>query len=183
MTRRACPPGSIDGRFLKDLSFIRSYVIQDGDLFLATMADGAILRFVPYQTVAPAFECSNAEGTVEQMLCRDSELAQLDQDLEALYQQALKIATPAQQLPAMQRSWIKGRNECWKSEDARECVVTEYVLRTLALKKLSGAAISPDPVAFSYDDGSNITMYLDKRPRPVVAVFQRGDTRFTVTFR
>ncbi len=46
-TRMACPPGSLDTRFLSDLGYTRSFVIRDGHLFLATMADGAILEFQP----------------------------------------------------------------------------------------------------------------------------------------
>jgi len=46
-TRMACPPGSIDARFLADLGYVRSFVMHDGHLFLATMADGSILEFAP----------------------------------------------------------------------------------------------------------------------------------------
>lgn len=46
-TRMACPPGSIDARFLADLGYVRSFVMQDGHLYLATMADGSILEFAP----------------------------------------------------------------------------------------------------------------------------------------
>ena len=47
MTRALCPPGSLYDRFVGDLDFIRSYVLKDGHLFLATMTDGAILEFEP----------------------------------------------------------------------------------------------------------------------------------------
>lgn len=46
-TKALCPPGSLHDRFLSDLSYVRSYVFKDGHLFLATMADGAILEFTP----------------------------------------------------------------------------------------------------------------------------------------
>jgi len=52
MTRMACPPDSLDGRFLQDLAHVRSYVLHDGTLFLATMADGAILEFEPVDPAA-----------------------------------------------------------------------------------------------------------------------------------
>lgn len=48
-TRALCPPDSLDQRYLSDLSFVRSFVLEDGNLFLATMADGAILEFAPLQ--------------------------------------------------------------------------------------------------------------------------------------
>jgi para-nitrobenzyl esterase len=42
-----CPPGSLHDRFIGDLGYVRSYVLKDGHLFLATMADGSILQFEP----------------------------------------------------------------------------------------------------------------------------------------
>ena len=47
LTRAACPPGSLHDRIVKDLPFIRSYVIRDGRLFLALMADGGIYELEP----------------------------------------------------------------------------------------------------------------------------------------
>lgn len=47
MTRAMCPPESISDRFVRELGYVRSYVIRDGMLHLATMADGAILDFEP----------------------------------------------------------------------------------------------------------------------------------------
>lgn len=47
LTRMACPPGSIEARFVADLGYVRSFVERDGHVFLATMADGAILEFEP----------------------------------------------------------------------------------------------------------------------------------------
>jgi heat shock protein HslJ len=50
-TRAACPPGSLHDQMAKQWGTIRSYVIRDGHLFLALMADGGIYEFEP---VAPA---------------------------------------------------------------------------------------------------------------------------------
>lgn len=46
-TRMACPPESLHDRFLQNLEFVRSFVIEDERLYLATLADGAILEFQP----------------------------------------------------------------------------------------------------------------------------------------
>ena len=46
VTRVQCPPGSMYDRFAKDVSFVRSYVIRNGHLFLSLMADGGIYEFV-----------------------------------------------------------------------------------------------------------------------------------------
>ncbi len=46
-TRAMCPPGSLSDRYLAQFEWVRSYVTRDGHLFLATMADGAIIEFEP----------------------------------------------------------------------------------------------------------------------------------------
>ena len=46
-TQALCPPGSLHDRYLAQFAWVRSYVIEDGHLFLATMADGSIIEFEP----------------------------------------------------------------------------------------------------------------------------------------
>jgi para-nitrobenzyl esterase len=47
LTRAMCPPGSLHDRMVRQLQFVRSYVIQNGRLFLSLMADGGIYEFEP----------------------------------------------------------------------------------------------------------------------------------------
>lgn len=47
LTRAMCPQGSLHDRLVKDWSYVRSYVIKDGHLFLSLMADGGIYEFEP----------------------------------------------------------------------------------------------------------------------------------------
>jgi heat shock protein HslJ len=46
-TRAMCPPGSLSDKYLEQFEWVRSYVMRDGRLFLATMADGSIIEFAP----------------------------------------------------------------------------------------------------------------------------------------
>jgi len=46
-TRALCPPPSLSERYLAQFEWVRSYVVTDGRLYLATMADGAIIEFEP----------------------------------------------------------------------------------------------------------------------------------------
>jgi len=46
-TRALCPPGSLSERYLAQFEWVRSYVLEGGHLFLATMADGSIIEFEP----------------------------------------------------------------------------------------------------------------------------------------
>lgn len=47
LTRAQCPPGSLHDQIVKQWPNIRSYVIRNGHLFLALMADGGIYEFEP----------------------------------------------------------------------------------------------------------------------------------------
>jgi para-nitrobenzyl esterase len=47
ITQTMCPPGSLYGLVVHDLPNFRSYVLKDGKLFLALMADGGIYEFEP----------------------------------------------------------------------------------------------------------------------------------------
>jgi heat shock protein HslJ len=44
-TRMACPPGSLDARFLRDLQRASGFFVEDGRLFVELPADSGTLRF------------------------------------------------------------------------------------------------------------------------------------------
>lgn len=50
-TLALCPPPSISEDFLAQLGWVRSYVVKDSNLFLATMADRSIIEFAPLPPV------------------------------------------------------------------------------------------------------------------------------------
>ena len=52
-TRALCPPDSLHDRYLEQFQWVRSYVIEKGHLFLATMADGSIVEFSPVPDKKP----------------------------------------------------------------------------------------------------------------------------------
>ena len=47
LTRAMCPPGSLHDQMVKHWSYVRSYFLKDGHLFLSLMADGGIYDFEP----------------------------------------------------------------------------------------------------------------------------------------
>jgi uncharacterized protein YecT (DUF1311 family) len=85
----------------------------------------------------PAFDCAKAESSAEELICEDAGLAALDRRLADRYAAALDAAealdagaeAAADELRATQRGWIKGRDECWKSDDLRACVEDAYLSR------------------------------------------------------
>ena len=44
-TRMACPPGSLDGRYLQDLERATTFFVEDGRLFLELPMDSGTMRF------------------------------------------------------------------------------------------------------------------------------------------
>lgn len=49
-TQAQCSPESLHDRYLAQFPWVRSYVMKDGHLFLATVADGSIIEFEPMET-------------------------------------------------------------------------------------------------------------------------------------
>ena len=47
LTRAMCPRGSLHDRIVRDWSFVRTYVIRDGHLFLSLFADAGIYELEP----------------------------------------------------------------------------------------------------------------------------------------
>lgn len=46
-TRALCPPPSLDERLLRDLAYVRGYLLRDGQLHMSLMADGGIYSWRP----------------------------------------------------------------------------------------------------------------------------------------
>ena len=187
LTRMACPPDSIEGRFAGNLDHVRSFVLRDGHLFLATMADGAILELEPIGDHAegPAFDCTNAEGQVEQLICRDAELAAFDVRLDSFYRRAVE-SYPAEELDtlkAFQRGWIKGRNDCWKADDVSTCVRQSYRVRITELQIGSGALEAPQPVGYSCNEDESITASFYEAAELPAAVLTRVPDDQVIAYR
>jgi para-nitrobenzyl esterase len=47
LTRAMCPPGSMHDQVVRQWSYVRSYAVKDGHLYLSLMADGGIYEFEP----------------------------------------------------------------------------------------------------------------------------------------
>ena len=88
------------------------------------------------QAASPSVDCAKATHDVEKLICKDAELASLDNSLSSLYHTLMKNTSAAEQklLKTEQRGWIKGRDDCWKSDDMRGCAVSEYQYRINQLK-------------------------------------------------
>lgn len=100
------------------------------------------------QAAGPSFDCRKAQGSAEKLVCTDDQLAALDRETARLFALARDGAhmTPPRrkELVAYQRGWIKGRDDCWKADDRRACVVDAYVTRIHELRQGYADARSQD---------------------------------------
>lgn len=89
------------------------------------------------QSEGPSFDCTKASGSVEELICTDTELAVLDRRMAQTFAAALSSAQQIDvgseealaELRAIQRGWIKGRNDCWKASEVKQCVSDSYLIR------------------------------------------------------
>jgi len=133
----------------------------------------------PVAADAPSFDCARASGEVEELICADEGLASLDRRLAQVYARALDSwpAEELQELKATQRGWIKGRNDCWKAEDVRECAEFSYRTRIVELQIGSGRFEAPTPVGYLCEDreGTPFFAAFYNETDPPSVVLTRGD--------
>ncbi len=134
-----------------------------------------------HQHLAPAFDCAKAQGQVETLICSDPELAALDLKMDQVYKVAVVNIPAAEQPKAMQRGWIKGRNDCWKAQDVRECVLQNYQSRIIELQIQGGLLEAPAAVVFDCDNQPQISAVFYTQLNPVTAVFTFADQQLLAT--
>lgn len=61
---------------------------------------------------AASFDCKLAQGKVETMICADSGLSKLDEQLSAAYTQIVRMSGDKQSEKSMQLAWLRARNVC-----------------------------------------------------------------------
>lgn len=128
----------------------------------------------------PSFDCSKAPtGSVEALICNNSSLIDLDNQLTDVYTQAkAKVETRNMStFKAMQRGWIKGRDDCWKSNDKRLCIKESYTHRISELQ--AQYRLVPHLPAIRYSCNNNpanefIVTFFETTPETVYV--ERGDS-------
>lgn len=133
-----------------------------------------------YAAQGPSFDCSKVRpGSIESLVCNDATLSKLDRTLGDVYAKASSQATAEHRptLKAEQRGWVKGRNECWKSDDKRACVDDSYRRRIAELQAQYRLVSSTGPVRFTCDGNPAndvVATYFDTDPPTLIA--ERGDS-------
>ena len=128
----------------------------------------------------PSFDCGKVEaGSIEEMICKDEGLSELDRKLSEVYAAASKKAVNEHPpvLKAEQRGWIKGRNECWKSDDKRKCIEDNYRLRIAELQAKYRLVPGNGPVTYLCDgDPKNEVFVTFFQTDPPTLYAERGDS-------
>ncbi|MDV7144955.1 MliC family protein [Tropicimonas sp. TH_r6] len=128
-----------------------------------SMALGAIACAVSANAESaetPSFDCAKVESEAEMTVCSSPALAELDRELARVYglaQEGGADAESRQWLKETQRGWIKGRDDCWKSDLGLEpCVASEYAFRIDEIRRefadaRGGEGASTGPYAYACD--------------------------------
>lgn len=141
----------------------------------------ALLPGLPAQAASPSFDCSKVDkGSIEELVCQSPELSDLDLKLADAYKAGSQKAVSQQPnlLKAEQRGWIKGRNDCWKSEDRNACVADSYRMRTAELQARYQLIAGKGPVHYACDGNPAkevIATFYPSDPKSVLVEF--GDSR------
>ena len=112
-----------------------------------------LLCFAPAFASGASFDCQRASTAVEQLICRDSELSELDDTLAESFTQEVDSAQSPNTLRAEQKAWLQKRNSC---ADAR-CIQHQYEARIAAL------SCSPKSVMAGSARGANQCAYFSLR--------------------
>jgi uncharacterized protein len=146
------------------------------------LAAAALIAFAsqPSDAAGPSFDCAKvAAGSIEEMICKDEALSTLDRKLAEVF--AAASAKSANEHPpilkAEQRGWIKGRDDCWKSDDKRACVQTEYERRIAELQARYRLVPSRGPFAWACDGNpANEVVITFFETDPPTAIAEHGDS-------
>ena len=93
---------------------------------------------------AASFDCNKAATLVEQAICSNQKLSNLDQQLATMYKQALANSPNQEAIRERQREWLKWeRNSC---QDIA-CIKDAYLSR---LTELQDSAMSIQPISGEY---------------------------------
>lgn len=146
--------------------------------FVLTMGCAAIA--VTAMAQGHAYDCSKAgAGSIEGMICGDSELSALDRTLSDVYAAASRKTANehALALTVEQRGWIMGRDDCSKSGDQRRCV-EEQTIRRIAELQARYRLVPGTPAIRYLCDGNpaNEVVVTYFRTDPPTMIAERGDS-------
>lgn len=127
----------------------------------------------------PSFDCRKVEpGSIAALVCADAQLSALDRKLTAVYAAAAKQAAYEHPptLRAGQRGWVKGRDDCWKSDDQPACVRARYTQRIVELQARYRLVPATGPIRYACNGNPKdeiVATFFQTDPPALIA--ERGD--------
>jgi uncharacterized protein len=95
-----------------------------------------------------SFDCAKARASVEKLICRDPQLAQMDIELTRLYRLALtdehSVPRP-DEVMIDQQFWTEARNQCASEPAPKACTIRSYAERAHQLRQGSAIVRTKDP--------------------------------------
>jgi uncharacterized protein len=156
-----------------------TYIDQQTKAMQATGSDTGKPRTVNV-VPGPSYDCAKVEpGGIEAMICEDKDLSALDRKLSQVYASAsIKAGNEhPPTLKAEQRGWIKGRDDCWKSDDAGACVRMAYQRRIAELQARYRLVAGTGPVYYECDGNpANEVSATFFKTDPPTLIAERGDS-------
>ena len=159
---------------------MNTFLLKTLAVFNIMLASSCFLFAGSAYAEGPSFDCGIVEtGSIEEMICKEEGLSDLDRKLSEVYAAASKKAINEHPpvLKAEQRGWIKGRNECWKSDDKRKCIEDSYRLRIAELQAKYRLVPGNGPVTYFCDgDQKNQVIVVFFQTDPPTLYAERGDS-------
>jgi len=94
-----------------------------------------LVIFIPFTTLAASFDCSKAYTPIEQAICNNKVLSDLDVEVAAQYSNVRRLRPD---IVEDQKLWIKQRNTC----QTINCLVSSYTNRIGILSRIYQSSIS-----------------------------------------
>ncbi|WP_223488592.1 MliC family protein [Pseudomonas sp. A-RE-19] len=102
----------------------------------------------PPRIFETSFDCTTTRVSIEKLICRDPQLAQMDLELMRLYRLALtdehSVPRP-DKIVIDQQFWIEARNQCASEPAPKACTIRSYAERAHQLRQGSAIVRTKDP--------------------------------------
>jgi uncharacterized protein YecT (DUF1311 family) len=86
---------------------------------------------ITFLAQAAGFDCDKATTKTEKMICSDSELSKLDEEMAVAFKKSSSDSTLAETVRNDQKKWLKERNQCVD----KDCLKQAYSSRLVTLKE------------------------------------------------
>lgn len=104
LTRAQCPPGSLHDQNVRQWTYVRSYVMRGGNLFLSLMADGGIYEFEPMSGATGTQAAVTGTATYRERIALPPGAV-----LEVTLEDVSRAGAPAEAIGSV-RSWLAVRS-------------------------------------------------------------------------